>query len=581
MKLPLNNALKITIRFATDDDRNQIYHLRHRVYAQELGQHPTNDQGSLCDSLDRWNEYLVAALGTQIIGFISITPSESPGYSLDKYLDRKDYPSLCGPDIHEVRLLTVMEGYREGLTASILLYAAIRSLQCRKAERIVGMGRQEVLKTYRSIGFKTIGKTIACGKTQFEAMHLRMSNVDPILYRFRKVIARIRERIHWDFEFPFEPENNCYHGGASIESIAGNFDDLDRRHQIINADVLDAWFPPCPKAISEITRHLPWLMRSSPPTQADGLNHAIAKSRNIPIEHVVTGAGSSDLIFHAFGAWLQKDSRVLLVTPCYGEYEFICKQVLGTHVDYFKLSRQNDFTPDIKQFQKQVLQGYDLVVIVNPNNPTGKFLTQGEMLELLSVTPSQTRFWIDECYVDFVDDTQSLQREVTNHDNLVICKSMSKIYGLSGMRVGYLCLPPHLATPLRQATPPWNIGMLSQLAAIASLGDKNYFAKRYQETHRLRLNLESQLIDLGLDVVPGTGNYILFYLHMNRVAKLQFLKGCVEEQIHLRDLEPTSPCLGHDAIRIAVKDQDTNQRMVNCIARQLEKLREDSSQKPT
>ena len=95
----------------------------------------------------------------------------------------------------------------------------------------------------------------------------------------------------------------CFHGGASFDGIGTGFDDLSRRHDVINADVLDAWFDPAPGVVIALREHLSWLIRTSPPVQASGMVSAIAAARGVPAECLVPGAGSSDLIYRAFSGY--------------------------------------------------------------------------------------------------------------------------------------------------------------------------------------------------------------------------------------------------------------------------------------
>src|SRR5204863_5230528 len=89
------------------------------------------------------------------------------------------------------------------------------------------------------------------------------------------------------------------HGGASFDALGTDFQRLDRRGDIVNADVLDAWYDPSPRAVAAIAEHLPWLLRTSPPTHADGLRRAIAQARGLALENVMVGAGSSALAYMA------------------------------------------------------------------------------------------------------------------------------------------------------------------------------------------------------------------------------------------------------------------------------------------
>src|SRR5256885_15276773 len=100
-------------------------------------------------------------------------------------------------------------------------------------------------------------------------------------------------------------DDGCFHGGAFFDAVGDRFDDLSRRHRIINADVLDAWFPPAPGVIDALTdHHVEWLARTSPPTHCSGLRHAIAEARGVAESNLVLGAGSSALVFLALRVWL-------------------------------------------------------------------------------------------------------------------------------------------------------------------------------------------------------------------------------------------------------------------------------------
>jgi histidinol-phosphate/aromatic aminotransferase/cobyric acid decarboxylase-like protein len=560
-----HDSAALTIRLAKPEDRETIYRIRHDIYAEEIGQHPVNPEKRLADQLDQWNQYVVVCRGDRIVGFLSITPPGSPSYSIDKYLDRESYPQLANHDFCEVRLLSVLESERTSLAASLLLYGTFRLLESMSTRRVVAIGRQEVFGMYQSIGFSSLDLSIKSGNVTFLLMELLFSETKEVIQKYDRIIKRLKHEVHWKLDLPIDSSQSCYHGGDSIRGIGSSFENLNQQTQIINADVLDAWFPPCPNAIEQINRHLPWLAKTSPPTNAIELSETIASSQGIASANVVTGAGSSDLIFRALGSWLKKSSRVLLVSPCYGEYEFICKEVIQCQTSKLILRKEDGFQISLEAYQREIEKGYDLIIIVNPNNPTGRFLDQQRMTELLDHTPPETRFWIDECYIDYVDKSQSLETQVSSRSNLTICKSLSKIFGFSGIRVGYLCVNAKEANELRRITPPWNINMLAQVAAISAFADSSYYQERFAETHKYRKQLENQLNSLQLDVVAGTANYLLVYLDPIRDNKEKFLNACRRNDLFIRDLSPTSPSLGKQAIRIAVKDRETNHRMIDII----------------
>lgn len=349
-------------------------------------------------------------------------------------------------------------------------------------------------------------------------------------------------------------DETCFHGGAFFEAIGPRFDDLDRRRAIINADVLDAWFPPAPGVVAAVAGHLPWLLQTSPPTHAEGLVAAIAEARGLPPESVIVGAGSSDLIFRAFTSRLTRASRALILDPMYGEYVHVLERVVGCRVARVRLGPRGGFDLD----PGRLLEGgpYDLIAIVNPNNPTGRHVPRARLEPVLADIPRDTLVWIDEAYVDYVGAAESLERFAAASANVVVCKSMSKVYALSGARVAYLSAPPSIARLLRPLIPPWAVSLPAQVAAVAALADPEYYAGRHRETRALRSRLESGVAALGFEVFPGLTNSVLA-----RAADAESLvAGCRRHELFIRPFPEIA------AVRFAVKDEATNARMLAILA---------------
>lgn len=392
----MSTSKQVTVRLATTPDRDQIYQLRHDVYARELGQHEVNPAGRLTDSLDEGNIYLVAAINEDVTGFVSITPPGHGRFSVDKYVRREEFPELQTANLFEMRLLTVANRFRRRETASLLMYAALRWVEAQGGERVVAIGRREVLDLYLRIGFEPLGCEIKSGQVTYELMTGTTDQFRERLTDLAPLIGRLERTTDWQLEFPFRKPGTCFHGGAFFEAIGPEFDNLQRRHGIINADVLDAWFPPSPKVIAALSEDLPWLLRTSPPTNCEGLTRVIARTRGVPVASVLPGAGSSDLIFLAFRHWLKPSSRVLILDPTYGEYAHVLEQVIGCCVDRLTLARDNDYGVDLGELERAAQRGYDLIVLINPNSPTGQHVPRSQMQQVLRTIPSTTRVWVDE-----------------------------------------------------------------------------------------------------------------------------------------------------------------------------------------
>lgn len=568
--LAVEKDTKIDITLANTNQRELIYKIRHEVYGTELKQHSTNADGKLTDSLDEFNIYIVATFADQILGFVSITPPNQY-YSVDKYFPRHSFPFLFDNGLFEIRLLTVLKPFRNTNVAALLMYSAFRWIESRNGTRVVAIGREEILSVYIKVGLEPLNLRTQSGEVWYQALTASLESLGKKAQSKAFLIKKIREEINWKLDVPFERPFACYHGGAFFKSIGEEFESLEKSRDIINADVLDAWFAPSPKVIEALSKYLPWLIRTSPPTNCEGLLKRISKSRSIPEDNLLVGAGSSALIYLTFCQLLDSSSRVLILDPTYGEYAHILEHVIKCRVDRYILPKETFFKVDPELLEEKIKKGYDLVILVNPNNPSGHYLDKKILREILSKAPKQTIFWIDETYIDYIGKQNTLENFAWQSDNVIVCKSMSKVYALSGMRVAYLCGPNMLLNKLKVFTPPWVVGLPSQVAATAALKDTDYYEKCYQKTHLLRERLAHELTTLcGIHTLSGTANFILCEIQKH-LKKNSLLEQCKHQGLFLRDVASMGSSLEKNIIRIAVKDEETNKRMVGILRKIHEK----------
>ena len=551
---------------ADDRDREAIYQIRHDVFAAELGQYATNSVGRLTDALDAFNHYIVIADGDRIVGFVSITPPGSPSFSIDKYFQRAELPFAVDDRLYEVRLLTVPQSSRRSLLALALMYAAFRWVEARGGTRIMAIGRREIRSMHVRVGLKPTGQDVKCGAVTYGLLQATMQDVQDSLGGIRKMLDRIEAEMSWEIGVAYHTPSPCYHGGKFFEAVGDEFQTLERLDAIIAADVLDAWFPPSPKAVAALEKNLPRLLRTSPPTGCEGLVRTIARVRGVQSENILPGAGSSDLIFLALRHWLTAASRVLILDPTYGEYAHVLERVIRCQVDRLPLSRSENYRVDLSRLQQALAGGYDLVVLVNPNSPTGQHIPRAELEAVLKKVPSATRVWLDETYIEYAGAAESLETFAARSENIIVCKSMSKTYALSGARVAYLCAGPQQLESLRPLNPPWAVSLPAQVAAVNALADADYYAAKYAETHVLRGALVEALKPLGWKIIPGVANFILCHLPEAGPDAETVVARCRERSLFLRNAATMGTDLGERAVRIAVKDAATNRRMVEIIS---------------
>jgi histidinol-phosphate/aromatic aminotransferase/cobyric acid decarboxylase-like protein/N-acyl-L-homoserine lactone synthetase len=572
---PMDTSPLWQLRTATTDDLDWIHGLRHRVYATELGQHAPTPDGRLVDDLDGRNVYLVAASGEERVGFVSLTLPWAGPYSLEKYLARDELP-LLEDEPFEVRILTVEAGWRRSGVGLLLMYASLRWISSRGGRTVVAMGRSDLLDMYRAVGFETIGRSVRSGVVDFQVMTASIARGTALaLGPYASLVAQWRAEVDWQLDVAFSTgPDGCEHGGASFTAIGTDFRTLERRRRIVAADVLDAWFPPAPAVVEALRFDPEWLARTSPPADGSGLIAAISEARGLPAESLVLGSGSSDLIFRSFSHWLTPQSRVLLVDPGYGEYAHVTERVLSCQVDRFAVRRSEGWRIDPDRLADAVsAHDYDLVVVVNPNNPTGRHAPSAELRAAVAASPRRTRWWIDEAYLGYVDLAESLADLAASDSRVVVCTSLSKMYALSGMRAAFLVAEPGTAADLRRRTPPWQVSLPAQLAAVAALGDPEYYRTCWGQTHALRRALGRELATLGLDVEEAVANFVTVLLPAAGPSAAAFVAECRTHGVYLRDLSPMSPAYEGRTVRIAVKSGEENVRIREACRAALARLR--------
>jgi histidinol-phosphate/aromatic aminotransferase/cobyric acid decarboxylase-like protein len=220
---------------------------------------------------------------------------------------------------------------------------------------------------------------------------------------------------------------------------------------------------------------------------------------------------------------------------------------------------------DLSRLQPALAGGYDLVVLVNPNSPTGQHIPRAELETVLKKVSPATRVWVDETYIEYAGTAESLETFATRSENIIVCKSMSKTYALSGARVAYLCAGPQQLESLRPLNPPWAVSLPAQVAAVNALADADYYAAKHAETHALRGALIEALQPLGWEIIPSVTNFILCHLPETGPDAETVVARCREHGLFLRNAATMGTNLGNRAIRSAVKDAATNRRIVEII----------------
>ena len=237
------------------------------------------------------------------------------------------------------------------------------------------------------------------------------------------------------------------------------------------------------------------------------LRNALALGLEVEPDRLLLGNGSVELVWLVALAYLRPGDAVLLLTPTFGEYERVAR-VAGAKVQEVRAAAESDFKWDLETLQGRLREQPPRVVFLsNPNNPTGVYLRAAEIEPLLRTAPD-TLFVIDESYLTFVDEPDSLLGYV-EEGNLLLLRSMTKDYALAGLRLGYGIAAPSIISSLRRVQPPWSVNVAAQAAGLAALGDLHHLQWSREAVRAGRSLLANGLTELGVRVFPGAANFLL------------------------------------------------------------------------
>ncbi len=308
-----------------------------------------------------------------------------------------------------------------------------------------------------------------------------------------------------------------------------------------------------------------------PDPDTKGLRLKISQHIAAPADSVICGNGSTELIYLVVRAL--RPARVLIPAPTFSEYERAAK-CAGAEIGYLPLKEDANFDIAADEFisamsgdmnDSQVTtrdsRPFDMVFLCNPNNPTGRLIGRDDMLRIADAARNLGCVLVlDEAFIDFCPGS-SIADEVLRNPYLIVLRSLTKMYALSGLRVGYAVLPPSLSDAVKKAKEPWTVNTLAQIAGVAALDDGAYRTETFAMIEREKRTLEEGFGRTGIAYLPSSANYYL--LRMVNAA---------EVSAHLRRkrilVRECSNFIGLDStyIRVAVKSEGDNRRLIEEIS---------------
>jgi len=320
-------------------------------------------------------------------------------------------------------------------------------------------------------------------------------------------------------------------GGVSIR-ISGRLDAIPRYEPgLTTAEVLarfgiasavklasnESPFPPLPGVAEVVAAGTAGLNRY-PDAPARGLRRALAERHGVGPDEVVVGNGSCELILLAGQALLDPGTTVIHATPSFSLYPHLAA---AAGAEAVAVPLADDLGHDLGTMAALVDERTRLVIVCNPNNPTGVYRSADEIEAFLDLLPEDLAVIVDEAYFDFVDrpDAGRTMSMARARPNLLVLRTFSKAHGLCGLRVGYGVGDASWIDAIDRVRQPFNSNALAQAAALESLRHAHELERRVRAVMTERTRVHGELAAAGWDPVPSQANFLLVHPDVTPAAE--------------------------------------------------------------
>lgn len=351
-------------------------------------------------------------------------------------------------------------------------------------------------------------------------------------------------------------EQPVYEPGKPIEYVAREYG-LDPAN-IAKLASNENPFGPSPKAIEagELAMRQAHLY---PDGACHGLREAISRERAVPVDSILVGNGSNEIIELLGHAFLRPGVEAIMGSQAFIVYKLVAKLFGATPVEV----PMNGFAHDLSAMRAAVTERTRLLFVASPNNPTGAANSESELIELAESLPGYVIFCFDEAYAEYLETAPDLRGQIEAGRKIICMRTFSKIYGLGGLRVGYGYGDPDLVALLHRVRQPFNVNSVAQAAALAALEDHDFVTMCRRENEAGRKILCAGLERMGCESFGGSANFIL-----SRVGDgVKVFRELQERGIIVRPLAPYGM---PEYVRITIGRAEENKGLLEAMAELLE-----------
>lgn len=324
---------------------------------------------------------------------------------------------------------------------------------------------------------------------------------------------------------------------------------------------------PSPKAMEAVRKAVEDL-HIYPDGAAYNLREGLAKHFDVPMDEVILGNGSNELLTLSVRAFCQPGDTAVI-----SEYAFIAYRVVLTaaNVPITAVPMREGYVHDLDAMAAACDETTKIVFVANPNNPTGTYVGREKLEAFLRAVPERVIVVMDEAYIEYAmaDDYVTAQALRNCRERLIITRTFSKCYGIAGLRVGYAIGPKELIDYMNRIREPFNANSLGQVGALAALSDDAFVKRTVESNEAGRKILEDGLAKLesrGISWLPSQTNFLLVKVPVEgpKIFDLMLRQGVI--------VRPMSGYGLHNFVRITIGTAEETRRCLSALSAALDQV---------
>ena len=342
-----------------------------------------------------------------------------------------------------------------------------------------------------------------------------------------------------------------YEPGTSLDDAKARAETADAIKLASN----ESPFPPHPAVIEAISRAASGINRYPDP-EARALRRAIADHHETEPGRIAVSNGSCELLLAAALALCEPGDEILFSWPSFSIYPYMAPLCGAREI---RVELDDDDVHDLDAMLDEVTAATQLLIVCNPNNPTGTHIPADRIGAFVESVPDRTTIILDEAYIEYQtnDDPDVTLDLLEKQPNVVLLRTFSKIHGLAGLRVGYALCSPQFRAAVDAVRQPFSVNALAQAAATEAIRHQDDVADRVERNVIERVLVEEQLREMGFETAESQANFS--WIDLGELDEDEVVESLARAGVAVR---PGTPLGGPGHLRVTYGTRAENERFL-------------------